>query len=508
MPTSNPHMSETSPHQALPEGATPPSLHLSTALVPVPVSSSLNPLSPIQATQAPDWNLLFDRISDRLEERMMTRFESLAQSLHREVRDHIESRMTPAPLSVTPNPLPALPPHPTPAALLALPLPTLPSPGPPTTSGPLSQSPVFDISDKMETAIETESSTAPTFPPSSGLEPPTPPPGAGANWLRNKTLRERRRQKSTGGGPSPPNPLEASIANLSLGSPPSQPYPVNTMPQQARPSPRLARPVSASLPRHSLGLVGPSRRSRDPPPSPAVLAYLASIAATDPNDPTAQLDAILHPSDSVLVPPMAPPPLDSANPSCLHLYRLTQPSLPACLVDHPPSLVETWNAVFQNSTRIEGVQISHLGIYPILLNSSRDVEILIHPQDAAPFRRAMSAYLALPPACILTEEDLPRRLQIYFRRTTKSFRLASWTGLSRPLILQLLQMAARSPRDGFSETIKWDLAHVSLVPHPLPHDTMPLPPPLPQPILSSPATALPPPTDTPTTLPPPQPTSG
>ena len=68
-----------------------------------------------------------------------------------------------------------------------------------------------------------------------------------------------------------------------------------------------------------------------------------------------------------------------------------------------------------------------MGIYPIHLKSSRDVEILIHRRDAAAFHQAMSASI---------------------------WRLGP-------------------DSRGFSKTIEWDLAHVSLVLPPLSHITPP-----------------------------------
>ena len=316
--------------------------------------------------------------------------------------------------------------------------------------------------------------TAPiTSPPSQPAHLPcSPPPGSGPNWHRNQSRRAARRQQANARIAAPASPPVTSIANLSLGDPPnpipSMDTPSSTVIHPPPPHrPRLA--LSALLPRTPFGPSGAPRRPSDLPPSPAVLAYLASIAAVDPSDPTAQLAAILHPTMETAKPPSASstiPTPAADDPRPLHLYRLSQPSLPDFLADHAPSLVDTWNAIFQTSTRLQEVQLAHLGIYP-LLHPSRDVEILIHPSDASAFCRAMSAFLVPPHACTLSADDIPRRLQIYFRRTTKSVRLAAFTGLPRPLILQLLQTAARSPRTGFASSIQWDLTHVSLVPFPL-----------------------------------------
>ena len=467
-PTSTPHTPQQP--QSQPQAASPPPLPSpSTSLVPLTASLPEKPsVLPLQnGPTTPDWDQMLDRLSIRLESQMAARLDSLAHSLQRDLQAQIDSRM-PTTLSTPPFGLAALPSQP---LLLSLPA---PDPGPPTTNGLVSPTLTPVPTDQMDTTGDDAPATT-SLPPRADNPLRNPPPGSGPNWHRNQARRELRRQRAAPAhAPSPPPPLVASIANLSLGDRPGQTTTPGDSPPVVTPPPpiRRSRPaLSASLPRPLLAPSATLRRAGDPPPSPAVLAYLASIAAADPKDPTAQLSAILHPKAEPPPPAQttlaAPQPVaDDLQP--LHLYRLSQPSLPDFLADHPPSLVDTWNAIFQSSTRLHGAQLNHLGIYP-LLHPSRDVEILIHPRDASAFCQAMSAFLVPPTACLLSSDDIPRRLQLYFRRITKSVRLAAFTGMPRPLVLQLLQTAARSPRTGFASSIQWDLTHISLVPFPPSH---------------------------------------
>ena len=441
----------------------------------------VTPTAPVSSSMDEMLDRFMDRLDSRMESRLFGRLDAITATLRHEqiefqnrILSHPALQSNPQPLLLASStPLhPSVPSTPSPPLLLTS-QPLLSSPGYPLlTVGP--PSPQLTDEARPSTLSPMEMDTPPS--PSSLIPAPaaTLPPNPESKTMRNRANRERRRLH-----------LSASLDSLSLGSTAASteaslaPNNERSPPSDPRQAPRTSL-SSSLLPRFPLE-AALSRRTAGPPPSGPEAAYLANIIAVDRNDPAARLRAIFHPPDSILMPPPASliptfsPPVD---PPVHHLFRLSAPHLPATLTNARRRLQGMWAEVILQTTLLHnGSSLNPVGIFPI--HPSRDVEVLIPASCAASFCAAMAQYIVRPSSYTLTSDDLPRRLEIYLSRTSKDFRRAAWTGLSLPLIAQLLTQAASTPdQDRFLPTIAWDRSHVRLIPNPPIPDHLPVPDPL------------------------------